>query len=468
VPPELHQLWDRALAILEREFGSPTIERFIKPLVPVAMADDTVVLAAPNEFTRDYIRPRYRTPICRALSQAASRPLQLELIVPDPTQQASTLTPDPAPPPPRPAVCDDGPSRLNPKYTFDTFVVGNCNRFAHAACQAVAQSPGRVYNPLFMYGGVGLGKTHLMQAIGHFVTTHFPRLRVLYISAEAFSNDLIDAIRDATTPQFRSRYRAVDVLLIDDIQFIAGKERTQEEFFHTFNTLYEASKQIVISSDRPPRDIPTLEERLRSRFEWGLTSDIQPPDLETRVAILRKKAQLEGFSVPNDVMLYIASQIETNIRQLEGALIRTVAFASLNNLPITVSVAETVLRDLSPQERPHKITPASIQQAVADYYGIRAADITAKKRTQAVAFPRQVAMYLCRQLTDLSLPRIGEEFGGRDHTTVLHACEKISRQMRQDPDLAATIAALTERLRAQTLTPRHPQQSGGQPGDSSS
>ncbi|MEW6398677.1 MAG: chromosomal replication initiator protein DnaA, partial [Bacillota bacterium] len=369
---------------------------------------------------------------------------------------------------PRPAQPgEDGSSRLNPKYTFDTFVVGNCNRFAHAACQAVAESPGRVYNPLFLYGGVGLGKTHLMHAIGHLVTAGFPRLRILYISAEAFGNHLIDAIRDATTAQFRSRYRAVDVLLIDDIQFIAGKERTQEEFFHTFNTLYEASKQIVVSSDRPPRDIPTLEERLRSRFEWGLTSDIQPPDLETRVAILRKKAQIEGFSVPNDVMLYIATQIESNIRQLEGALIRTVAFASLNRLPITISMAETVLRDLSPNERSQKITPATIQQAVCDYYGIRPADLTAKKRTQAVAFPRQVAMYLCRELTDLSLPRIGEEFGGRDHTTVLHACDKISRQMQEDRDLAASVAALTERLRAQAVSQRHPQENGGQPGDSS-
>jgi len=467
VTAELDQLWDRALTLLEREFGPPTIERFIKPLVPVAMADDTVVLAAPNEFTRDYIRPRYRNPICRALSQAASRPLRLELVVPETDQQAAAAAPPPPSSPQRQVTPADDSCRLNPKYTFDTFVVGNCNRFAHAACQAVAQSPGRVYNPLFIYGGVGLGKTHLMHAIGHVVATNFPRLRVLYISTETFSNHLIDAIRDASTAQFRSRYRAVDVLLVDDIQFLAGKERTQEEFFHTFNTLYEASKQIVISSDRPPRDIPTLEERLRSRFEWGLTSDIQPPDLETRVAILRKKAQLEGFSVPNDVMLYIATQIESNIRQLEGALIRTVAFASLNRLPITVSLAETVLRDLYPAERPHKITPATIQQAVAEYYGIRLSDLTAKKRTQAVAFPRQVAMYLCRELTDLSLPRIGEEFGGRDHTTVLHACDKVSRQMQQDPDLAATIAALSERLRTQTLSQRYPHNDGGQPGDSS-
>ncbi|MBC7338871.1 MAG: chromosomal replication initiator protein DnaA [Firmicutes bacterium] len=464
VTAELHHLWDRALTLLEREFGSPTIERFIKPLVPVAMADDTVVLAAPNEFTRDYIRPRYRNPICRALSQAASRPMRLELVVPENDQQAATLAPSPVQPA-RPAPSPDEAGHLNPKYTFDTFVVGNCNRFAHAACQAVAQSPGRVYNPLFIYGGVGLGKTHLMHAIGHAVTANFPRLRVLYISTEAFSNHLIDAIRDATTAQFRSRYRAVDVLLIDDIQFLAGKERTQEEFFHTFNTLYEASKQIVISSDRPPRDIPTLEERLRSRFEWGLTSDIQPPDLETRVAILRKKALIEGFSVPNEVMLYIATQIETNIRQLEGALIRTVAFASLNSLPITISLVQTVLRDLSPPERPQKITPKTIQEVVAEYYGLRPADLTAKKRTHAVAFPRQVAMYLCRELTDLSLPRIGEEFGGRDHTTVLHACDKVSRQLKEDPDLADTVAALTERLRSQTLSARYPQDSGGEAGD---
>lgn len=463
LPTELDQLWGEALSLLEREFGPPTVERFLRPLVPVAMADDTIVLAAPNEFTRDYIRPRYRNPICRALSQVASRPLRLEFIVPDGDEQAAA--PTPSPPPRTNQGTPEELQRLNPKYTFDTFVVGNCNRFAHAACLAVAQSPGKVYNPLFIYGGVGLGKTHLMHAIGHYAVAHFPRLRVVYISTENFGNQLIDAIRDASTTQFRMRYRAVDVLLVDDIQFLARKERTQEEFFHTFNTLYEASKQIVISSDRPPREIPTLEERLRSRFEWGLTSDIQPPDLETRVAILRKKAQLEGFNVPNEVMLYIATQIESNIRQLEGALIRTVAFASLNRLSITVSLAEKVLRDLYPPERPAKITPTLVQQVVAEHYGLRLEEFAAKKRTQAVAFARQVAMYLCRELTDLSLPRIGEEFGGRDHTTVLHACEKIAQQQKRDPDLAVTLTALAERIRGSTCASQYPQEEGEQPLD---
>ena len=439
---ELDRLWDRALALLERDFGPPTIERFIKPLVPVAMADDTVVLAAPNEFTRDYIRPRYRNPICRALSEAAARPLRLEFVVPEADQQAATVTAAPSVSPPRPPAANGDSCRLNPRYTFDTFVVGNCNRFAHAACQAVAQSPGRVYNPLFIYGGVGLGKTHLMHAIAHHILLKNPRTRIAYVSCETFTNELINAIRDGRQLQFRNRYRNVDVLLIDDVQFIAGKETTQQEMFHTFNALHESRRQIVISSDRPPKDIPTLEERLRSRFEWGLLSDIQPPDLETRVAILQKKAQLEGITIPNEVLHYLASRIESNIRELEGALIRLIAYASVHHCPFTVEVAQRALHDFLPRPSPRPLTIAAIQQAVAEYYHIDPRDLKLRKRSRDVVLPRHVAMYLARELTATSFPLIGAEFGGRDHTTVLHAYEKIAAEIGRDPSLAATIAEL--------------------------
>ncbi len=320
---------------------------------------------------------------------------------------------------------------LNPKYTFDTFVIGSGNRFAHAASLAVAEAPAKAYNPFFIYGGVGLGKTHLMHAIGHYVLEHNPNAKVVYLSSEKFTNEFINSIRDNKAIDFRNKYRNVDVLLIDDIQFLAGKESTQEEFFHTFNTLHEESKQIVISSDRPPKEIPTLEDRLRSRFEWGLITDITPPDLETRIAILRKKAKADGLDIPNEVMLYIANQIDTNIRELEGALIRVVAYSSLVNEDMTPELAAAALKDIIPNAKPRMISILDIQKAVGEHYNIRLEDFTAKKRTKSIAFPRQVAMYLSRELTDFSLPKIGEEFGGRDHTTVIHAHEKISSDVQK-------------------------------------
>jgi chromosomal replication initiator protein len=338
-------------------------------------------------------------------------------------------------------------SMLNPKYTFDTFVIGAGNRFAHAASLAVAEQPAKAYNPLFIYGGVGLGKTHLMHAIGHYILEHNPRCRVLYLSSEKFTNEFINAIRDNRGEEFRLKYRNIDILLIDDIQFIAGKEQTQEEFFHTFNALHEAHKQIIISSDRQPKEIPTLEERLRSRFEWGLITDIQPPDLETRVAILRKKAKAENLDIPNEAIMYIANHINTNIRELEGALIRVIAYSSLVNEDITAHLAAQALKDIIPASRPKTITIQDIQQVVGEYFGMKIEDFKARKRTKAIAFPRQVAMYLSRELTDLSLPKIGEAFGGRDHTTVIHAHEKIAQTIESDHELYKIIQNLTEKIK---------------------
>ena len=330
---------------------------------------------------------------------------------------------------------------------FETFVVGNSNRFAHAASLAVAEAPAKAYNPLFIYGGVGLGKTHLMHAIGHYVLENNKNAKVVYVSSETFTNELINAIRDDKTVEFRNKYRNIDVLLIDDIQFVAGKERTQEEFFHTFNTLHEANKQIVISSDRPPKEIPTLEDRLRSRFEWGLITDIQAPDLETRIAILRKKAKLENLSIPNDVIVYIANKINTNIRELEGALIRVVAYSSLTGHKINLELAEEALKDIIPQNNKKTVTIELIQQVVAKHFNLKVEDMKTKKRTQAIAFPRQIAMYLCREMTDASLPKIGEEFGGRDHTTVIHAFDKIRKSLKTDPNLDMTIKKIISELK---------------------
>lgn len=338
-------------------------------------------------------------------------------------------------------------SALIPRYTFESFVIGASNRFAHAASLAVAETPAQAYNPLFIYGGVGLGKTHLMHAIGHYVRKINPNAKVLYLSSEKFTNDFITSIRDNSTEEFRNRYRSIDVLLIDDIQFLAKKEQTQEEFFHTFNTLHDDAKQIVISSDRPPREIPTIEDRLRSRFEWGLITDIQPPDLETRIAILQRKAKSDGLHVPEDVLLYIASQIDSNIRELEGALIRVVAYSSLVNEDLSTSLAEIALKDIISPDKPRMISVSQIQKVIGDHFGLKMEDFKARKRTRNVSFPRQIAMYLTRELTEMSLPRIGEAFGGRDHTTVLHAWDRIHEELEKDIQLKATVDRLSEAIR---------------------
>ena len=390
---------------------------------------------------------RYKDLVINSIEAACSKTYNLEFLIASEIQEAEEkkekeTTKDSI----AVTVNDEMSSTLNPKYTFDSFVIGNSNRFAHAASLAVAESPAKAYNPLFIYGGVGLGKTHLMHAIGHYILQNNPNAKVVYVSSEKFTNELINAIKDDKNEEFRTKYRSVDVLLIDDIQFIAGKERTQEEFFHTFNTLHEANKQIILSSDRPPKEIPTLEDRLRSRFEWGLIADIQAPDFETRMAILKKKADVENLNVPNEVMVYIATKIKSNIRELEGALIRIVAYSSLTNREITVDLATEALKDIISNKQNKSITIDLIQDVVAAYFNLRVEDLKSQRRTRNVAYPRQIAMYLSRKLTDMSLPKIGEEFGGRDHTTVIHAYEKISETLNNDESLEHTINDITKKL----------------------
>ena len=392
---------------------------------------------------------RYKDLVINSIEVACSKTYNLEFLIASEIQDAEELeekTKQPKKDNMTVVVNDEMSSTLNPKYTFNSFVIGNSNRFAHAASLAVAESPAKAYNPLFIYGGVGLGKTHLMHAIGHYILQNNPNAKVVYVSSEKFTNELINAIKDDKNEEFRTKYRSVDVLLIDDIQFIAGKERTQEEFFHTFNTLHEANKQIILSSDRPPKEIPTLEDRLRSRFEWGLIADIQAPDFETRMAILKKKADVEKLNVPNEVMVYIATKIKSNIRELEGALIRIVAYSSLTNREITVDLASEALKDIISNKQNKSITIDLIQDVVATYFNLRVEDLKSQRRTRNVAYPRQIAMYLSRKLTDMSLPKIGEEFGGRDHTTVIHAYEKISESLNRDESLEHTLNDITKKL----------------------
>jgi chromosomal replication initiator protein len=441
-------LWNKALANIEKKISKPSFETWMKSTKAHSLQGDTLVITAPNEFARDWLEQRYSQLIAEILYDITGESLAVKFIIPQNSGDEEHDLPNP----PKKVQKEEDQhellgSMLNPKYTFDTFVIGSGNRFAHAASLAVAEAPAKAYNPLFIYGGVGLGKTHLMHAIGHYVLDHNPSAKVVYLSSEKFTNEFINSIRDNKAEEFRNKYRKVDVLLIDDIQFLAGKESTQEEFFHTFNTLHEESKQIVISSDRPPKEIPTLEDRLRSRFEWGLITDITPPDLETRIAILRKKAKAEGLDIPNEVMLYIANQIDTNIRELEGALIRVVAYSSLINKDINADLAAEALKDIIPSSKPKVITILDIQRVVGEHYNVKLEDFKAKKRTKSVAFPRQIAMYLSRELTDFSLPKIGEEFGGRDHTTVIHAHEKISKLVQTDAQLQRQIQEINEILK---------------------
>lgn len=441
-------LWNNALANIEKKISKPSFDTWLKSTKAHSLQGDTLVVKAPNEFARDWLEERYSQLISGILYDITGEELGVKFIIPQNQREEEA---DPPLPPKRKKNNEEQPelplNMLNPKYTFDTFVIGSGNRFAHAASLAVAEAPAKAYNPLFIYGGVGLGKTHLMHAIGHYVLDHNPSAKVVYLSSEKFTNEFINSIRDNKAGDFRNKYRNVDVLLIDDIQFLAGKEQTQEEFFHTFNTLHEESKQIVISSDRPPKEIPTLEDRLRSRFEWGLITDITPPDLETRIAILRKKAKAEGLDIPNEVMLYIANQIDSNIRELEGALIRVVAYSSLINKDINADLAAEALKDIIPSSKPKVITIHEIQRVVGEHFNVKLEDFKAKKRTKSVAFPRQIAMYLSRELTDFSLPKIGEEFGGRDHTTVIHAHEKISKLRQTDSQFEKQIKELNEILK---------------------
>ncbi len=444
----LADLWDKVLAKIEKKISKPSFDTWLKFTEAYQLKDETLIVAAPNEFARDWLEGRYSGFISDLLYDLVGERIQVKFIIPP---EATEEQKEPASTTLITSQEEDKhhtyQNMLNPKYTFDTFVIGAGNRFAHAASLAVAEAPAKAYNPLFIYGGVGLGKTHLLHAIGHYVLEHNPTAKVVYLSSEKFTNEFINSIRDNKAVDFRNKYRNVDILLIDDIQFLAGKEQTQEEFFHTFNTLHEESKQIIISSDRPPKEIPTLEDRLRSRFEWGLITDITPPDLETRIAILRKKAKADGLDIPNEAMLYIANQIDTNIRELEGALIRVVAYSSLINKDINADLAAEALKDIIPNSKPKVITVLDIQKKVGSEFNVKLEDFKAKKRTQSIAFPRQIAMFLSRELTDLSLPKIGDEFGGRDHTTVIHAYDKISKLLKQDTELQQTIDEIRQSLK---------------------
>ncbi|MDT8903358.1 chromosomal replication initiator protein DnaA [Anaeroselena agilis] len=463
-------VWEQVLKSMEKEIIKPIFDTWIRSTIPLSLTETTMEIGTPSQFIKDWIETRYTSTIQNTVQQVLQKPIEIRFVNLDLESEKSQDGHQQSDKSFKPlienisvaTISENGAEELhtrrttngseeiltslNPKYTFETFVIGNSNRFAHAASLAVAEVPAKVYNPFFIYGGVGLGKTHLMHAIGHRIRQNHQHLKVLYISSEKFTNELINSIRDGNPESFRQKYRNIDVLLVDDIQFLSKKEHTQEEFFHTFNTLHEANKQIIISSDRPPREIPTLEDRLRSRFEWGLITDIQPPDLETRIAILRKKAIIEGFTMPNDVMVFIASRIDNNIRELEGALIRVIAYASLTNQSIDMNLATEALKDIFPHSRPRQITMELIQQIVAVYFKIKQEDLLAKKRTRNVTYPRQIAMYLCRELTETSLPRIGEMFGGRDHTTVIHAHDKISRERNEDAKLNNILKEITKRI----------------------
>jgi chromosomal replication initiator protein len=476
-------VWDRALAQIE---ASPDVTprqlAFVKLAKPLGLLDGTMLLAVRNDLTKDYLESRVRSEVNSALSHALGREARFAVTVdPDletPIPEPTTLRPAP----PLPVTADDDglrafdddgldeqpfepgytgqrtvpakkvvvePVRLNPKYLFETFVIGASNRFAHAAAVAVAEAPAKAYNPLFIYGDSGLGKTHLLHAIGHYAHNLYPGVRVRYVNSEEFTNDFINSIRDDKAGAFQRRYREVDVLLVDDIQFLQGKEQTMEEFFHTFNTLHNANKQVVITSDLPPKQLNGFEDRMRSRFEWGLITDVQPPDLETRIAILRKKAGSERLQAPDDVLEYIASKISTNIRELEGALIRVTAFANLNRQQVDKALAEIVLKDLISDDNAEEITASAVIGQTAAYFGLTIDDLCGSSRSRVLVTARQIAMYLCRELTDMSLPKIGQAFGGRDHTTVMHANRKIREQMAERRSTYNQVTELTSRIKQQ-------------------
>ncbi|CAI3590396.1 chromosomal replication initiator protein DnaA [Clostridium neonatale] len=443
---DLNNLWEKTLNIIKSEISEVSFNTWIKSCQPISMSNTSIKISVPNSFTQDILNKRYKDLVANSIKAVCSKLYDIEFVILSDASDKENSKIKSDKPTRSIIVNDEMSSTLNPKYTFNSFVIGNSNRFAHAASLAVAEAPAKAYNPLFIYGGVGLGKTHLMHAIGHYILESNPNAKVVYVSSEKFTNELINAIKDDKNEEFRSKYRNVDVLLIDDIQFIAGKERTQEEFFHTFNALHDANKQIILSSDRPPKEIPTLEDRLRSRFEWGLIADIQVPDFETRMAILKKKADVENLNVANDVMGYIASKIKSNIRELEGALIRIIAYSSLTNREVSVDLATEALKDIISKKQGKHVTIDAIQDIVASYYNLRIEDLKSQRRTRSVAYPRQIAMYLSRKLTDMSLPKIGEEFGGRDHTTVIHAYEKISENLKTDDTLQHTVNNITKKL----------------------
>ncbi|HET8614999.1 MAG TPA: chromosomal replication initiator protein DnaA [Actinomycetales bacterium] len=482
------RIWHGTLSVLGDGGLSTKQHAFLRLAKLVGLLDSTALLAVPNELTKEVLEQRLRAQVTDALGAQLDQEIRIAVTV-DPTLamepdaldveaegigdgasvQVSTRAADVTRPEssahedavvpvhrtPLPSTdsAERGPvepARLNPKYTFETFVIGSSNRFAHAAAVAVAEAPAKAYNPLFVYGESGLGKTHLLHAVGHYARNLYPGVRVRYVNSEEFTNDFINSIRDDKAQAFQRRYRDVDILLIDDIQFLQGKVQTQEEFFHTFNTLHNANKQVVITSDLPPKQLAGFEDRMRSRFEWGLITDVQPPDLETRIAILRKKAIQERMTAPDDVMEYIASRISTNIRELEGALIRVTAFASLNRQPVDLGLTEMVLKDLIPHEQGPEITSATIIAQTAAYFGLTIDDLCGQSRSRVLVNARQIAMYLCRELTELSLPKIGQQFGGRDHTTVMHAERKIRQLMAERRSIFNQVTELTNRIKQQS------------------
>ena len=436
---EMETLWTGACDLMQQEIASVSYDTWIGDnLVPVRLEGDSLLLNVKLEAMRDFVVNKYQATIDRCLTRAANRAMRAELLVRKELEN-------------RPPVSGDTVKtmepRLNPKYTFDRFVVGNANRFAHAAALAVAENPAEAYNPLFIYGGVGLGKTHLMQAIGHFVKERNENAKVLYMTSETFTNELISAIQQKKTFEFRERIRRVDILMIDDIQFIAGRESTQQEFFNAFNELHDAGKQIILTSDKPPKEIQRLEERLCSRFEWGLVADIQKPDIDTRVAILRDKAQREAIDVPDEVLQLIAGKIDNNVRELEGGLNKLVAHAGLTGQPITLELCETALKDIFSQRVHKQITAELIMRTVSDYYGLSMSELTGATRKREVTVPRQIAMYLTRELTGMSLPQIGNVFGGRDHTTVLHSCKTVENNMKINAGLKAIVEDIQQMVK---------------------
>lgn len=440
-------LWEQVLSKIESKVNRHSFNTWFRPTRLIFDTGDTLSVQVPNAHFRDWLTKHYSGVIHESLGEL-ERPLVRVVFEPE-TETVSDNTgasPDASATKSDVTRVETKRPSLNTKYTFGSFVVGTSNQFAHAAARAVAETPARAYNPLFIYGGVGLGKTHLLHAIAHDISNKNPALTVVYISAEKFMNDLINAIRYDRILDFRGKHRSIDVLLVDDIQFIAGKERTQEEFFHTFNALYDAQKQIVISSDSPPRQIPTLEERLRSRFEWGLTADIQAPDLETKIAILRKKADVESVHIPDNVAIFIASRIKSNVRELEGSLIRLIAFSSLTGRPINLELAQEVLRDLLPSQD-RVINLDMIQKFVADHYNLSISDIRARNNSKSIALPRQIAMYLSKSLTNASLPDIGKSFGGKHHSTVIHSIKKIKNMRNTDPDFDRLIQGFLDSFR---------------------
>lgn len=431
---DMNELWAKACDLLKDEMNKVAYKTWVEGnLTPKSLDGDVLTLLITMENMKVMIVNRYATLIANCLSQAADQPMNVEILTRAELENKGSRKPDAAP------AANNGSVQLNPKYTFESFIVGGGNRFAHAAALAVAESPADTYNPLFIHGGVGLGKTHLMHAIGHYVQEQYPEKKLLYITSENFTNELITAIQQGRNTEFRYRFRNVDILMVDDIQFIAGRDATQEEFFHTFNTLHTAGKQIILTSDRPPQEIAKLEERLSSRFAWGLIVDIKKPDIETRIAILREKVRQEHMNIPDDVLELIATHVSSNIRELEGSLIRLNAYAQLVNRPVTVEVCQEALREVLVQPKARTINAQVVMQTVSDYYGVTEDDLIKQSRRREVTVPRQIAMYLTRELTTMSLPQIGQAFGNRDHSTVLHACKTVESNIRETPSMASVV-----------------------------